>query len=208
MNRKPKPPPVPPVLWMFLIVFVFLLCVQIADMAYTAGEHAGEAEALRQVESFRQGRINALADLMQEQNKKLYRAKAEHYARLVVEECNRQGLEYLQLVAQMLHESGLREDATGGVGEIGLMQICPWWLTKADILGLDPISERELYDPVNNVKWGVAILKRCLGNTHGDLYKALCFYNAGPRWENGKGYANKVLRLRSMLEKQLQEARG
>ena len=152
MNRKPKPPPVPPVLWMFLIVFVFLLCVQIAGMAYTAGEQAGEAEVLRQVKSFRQGRINALANLMQEQNKKLYRAKAEHYARLVVEECNRQGLEYLQLVAQMLHESGLREDATGGVGEIGLMQICPWWLTKADVLGLDPISETELYDPVNNVK--------------------------------------------------------
>lgn len=208
MIRKLKPPPVPPVIWMFLILFAFLTCVQVADMAYTAGEKAGEAEALRQVESFRQDRVNALADLMQEQNRKLYRAKAEHYARLVVEECNRQGLGYLQLVAQMLHESGLREDATGGVGEIGLMQICPWWLGKADVLGLEVISETELYDPVNNIKWGVAILKRCLANTNGDLYKALCFYNAGGNWKAGQRYADKVLRLRSMLGKQLQEARG
>jgi soluble lytic murein transglycosylase-like protein len=201
-----KPPPVPGILWLAIILFAGWLTFEATQIAYSQGYVRGEiqTEAATQAEwrSRKEVQIEATADLMQARNPKLYRAKAVHYSRLIYEECEKQGVGHLQLVAQMSVESGLNEYATGAAGEIGLMQILPWWLDKAEELGLNPVTEQELYDPANNIKWGVAILARCLRNTNGNLHKALCFYNAGPKWQNGIKYADKVLRLRSQLEEQ------
>ncbi len=212
MTHKLKPPPIPGILWLAAILFAGWLVIEGTAVAYATGYLTGTTDG-RTVESLtwlsqRDSQIEALADLLQAKNPKLYRSKALLYARLIYQECDRYGIGHLQLTAQILQESGLREDATGAAGEIGLMQILPWWLTRADVLGLEPISQRELYDPAQNIRWGVAILARCLRNTNGDLFKALCFYNAGPRWERGKRYAEKVLRLRSMLERHMAEIRG
>lgn len=204
--RSLKPPPVPGILWLAIILFAGWLSYEATQIAYSQGYIRGETEteAATQAEwrSRKEAQIEATADLMQTRNPKLYRAKAVQYSRLIYEECEKQGVGHLQLVAQMSVESGLNEYVTGAAGEIGLMQILPWWLDKAAELGLEPVTEQELYDPANNIKWGVAILARCLRNTNGNLHKALCFYNAGPKWQNGIKYADKVLRLRSQLEEQ------
>lgn len=209
--RRFKPPPVPGILWLAVILMTGWLTFEATQIAYSQGYVRGEteAEAATQVEwrSRREVQIEATADLLQAMNPKIYRAKAEHYSRLIYQECEKQGVGHLQLVAQMIVESGLNEYSTGAAGEIGLMQILPWWLDKWAELGLEPVTEQELYDPANNIKWGVAILARCLGNTKGNLHKALCFYNAGPNWGRGVKYADKVLRLRSHLEEQAAKLR-
>lgn len=199
IRRRAHPHP-PPVLWFAIIIFVFLATVggfadfekAVFDEGFSKGVIVGN--------SFKQVQINTLADLLQIKNPKLYRAKALHYAKLIYNECERQGVGHTLLVALMIQESGLNEFATGKAGEIGLMQIMPWWLDKWQVLGLPQISAQELYDPVNNIRWGVTILKRSLGNTDGNIFKALCFYNAGGNWKKGIRYAESILGIRSNLE--------
>lgn len=213
MTRKNhRPPPMPGILWLALLLFAFWACYEASQTAWGLGLEVGRrqtiSEETREWVCRRREQISSLADVLQTRNPKLYRARAEHYAFLIYEECEKQGVGHLLLASLIIQETGVREEATGGAGEIGLMQILPWWLTKAEVLGLDPITPRELYDPVNNIRWGVAILKRCLINSNGDIHRALCWYNAGPNWKNGIKYADSVLRIRSKLEKEIQEARS
>lgn len=198
--------PIPGILWFAILVFSFLSlwtsATHFYDDTYQAGYKNGYEQGVVIANAFKQHLASAIADTLQAQNPKLYRAKAEQYANLLIYECEKQGIGHLIIIAIMMQESRLNEFATGAAGEIGLMQIMPWWLDKAGVLGLKKITRRELYDPANNIKWGVTIFAYNWKSTKGDLFRTLCVYNAGPtKWENGKRYATSVLAIRNGLNK-------
>jgi Transglycosylase SLT domain len=76
-------------------------------------------------------------------------------------------------VAQV--ESAYDPGAVGGVGEIGLMQICP---TTAAMLGYRG-TLAGLFEPETNIRYGVAYLARAWQLAEGDLCRALMKYRAG-----------------------------
>jgi soluble lytic murein transglycosylase-like protein len=67
-------------------------------------------------------------------------------------------------------ESGLRQDAIGPRGEIGIMQLMP---STARELGVDP------YDTLQNIDGGLRYLRQQY-DRFGDWGLALAAYNAGP----------------------------
>ena len=72
-------------------------------------------------------------------------------------------------------ESGYDPGATGGVGELGLMQVRP---TTAAMLGhTGPAAA--LLDPATNIRFGVAYLAQAWKLANGDLCRAPMKYRAG-----------------------------
>lgn len=72
-------------------------------------------------------------------------------------------------------ESGYDTRATGTAGELGLMQVRP--ATAAMLGHRGPATD--LYDPVTNVRYGVAYLARAWKLAGGDLCRTLMKYRAG-----------------------------
>jgi soluble lytic murein transglycosylase len=72
----------------------------------------------------------------------------------------------------MQAESGYDPEALSTKGAVGLMQLMPE--TARELAVADP------WDPEQNVRGGVAYLKRMLDLFTGDLDFALAAYNAGP----------------------------
>lgn len=77
----------------------------------------------------------------------------------IIEESNRRGFDPLFVLAMMQHESKMNPAARGLHGEIGLMQILPnsakWISQKMDL----PFNnKKDLLDPVQNIRIGVAYL--------------------------------------------------
>jgi hypothetical protein len=89
---------------------------------------------------------------------------------MVASEAARQGVDPALALRVARQESGFRSDARSPKGAVGPMQLLP--STAAD-LGVDPT------DPAQNVKGGVAYLKRQM-DTFGDPALAAAAYNAGP----------------------------
>ena len=82
-----------------------------------------------------------------------------------------------KLSASLVHavieqESGFRPCAVSSRGARGLMQIMP---ATAGELGLD-----DPFDPLANIVAGAKYLRQLLDRYHGDLFRALGAYNAGP----------------------------
>lgn len=117
-------------------------------------------------------------------------------APVIEREAQRQGLspELVQAVIQA--ESGYNAKALSSKGAMGLMQLMP---ATAAILAVD-----DPWDPVQNVRGGVAYLRRML-DRFGRLELALAAYNAGPTaverydgippYRETRTYVARVLRL-------------
>ncbi len=103
-------------------------------------------------------------------------------------------------------ESRFRDDARGGAGEIGLMQIgklaAQEWATAEKRL---PFEHGDLFDPALNARAGTwylgKLLKRYAGTNLPEAY-ALADYNAGRanvlRWIRGPASTNSAAFLESM----------
>jgi soluble lytic murein transglycosylase-like protein len=83
-----------------------------------------------------------------------------------------QKLEPSLIHAVIQQESGFRPCAVSASGAQGLMQIMP---ATAGELGLD-----DPFDPPANIAAGARYLRQLLDRYHGDLFRALGAYNAGP----------------------------
>jgi soluble lytic murein transglycosylase-like protein len=87
-----------------------------------------------------------------------------------------------ELVLAVMHvESRFRTYAVSEKNAMGLMQIMPStgrWL--APQVGVEWRGPHTLFDPIVNVRLGIAYLHRLTKRYHGDLAAALAAYNWGP----------------------------
>jgi hypothetical protein len=110
----------------------------------------------------------------------LSKAEIEVVSRLIVEEAHRHGLEPGLVLAVIQVESSCYHRAVSPVGAMGLMQLMP--ATGEELardLGIDWHGPETLFDPVVNVKLGVAYLKN-LSDRFDHVPTALAAYNWGP----------------------------
>lgn len=118
----------------------------------------------------------------------------EYIKKLIVEEARRQGVpEYLAL-AVAAHESGFNNIAvspknTDGSRDHGVFQLNDKYHKLNDV-----------YNPIENIRYGIGMLKAGLKKNNGDVAKTLSDYNAGANAkgkarEQGNKYAKKVMNL-------------
>jgi soluble lytic murein transglycosylase-like protein len=106
--------------------------------------------------------------------------KREALARAVIRESARSGLAVELVLAVILVESSGNALAVSNAGAIGLMQLRPSTAEAvAAEIGLPWSGPALLYDPVVNVRLGVAYLERLI-KRYGDIETALAAYNWGP----------------------------
>jgi soluble lytic murein transglycosylase-like protein len=127
-------------------------------------------------------RKGAKLDPMQREGvaRALVRAEAEH------------GLSVLMTLALIEQESRFHPHAKGPTGSLGLMQVQPVTAREvARLHGLAWQSDRTLFDPVQNVRIGLAYLAE-LRARFGSTDHAMAAYNIGP------GALNKLLEKRPL----------
>jgi soluble lytic murein transglycosylase len=110
----------------------------------------------------------------------LSRLELMRLAETIVEEARASDLDPALVLAVIRVESGFDAFAVSPAGAYGLMQILPATGEHlAGRLGVPWVGPRSLFDPVTNVKLGVAYLEE-LRERYGSLETALAAYNWGP----------------------------
>ncbi len=108
-------------------------------------------------------------------------AEVESLARAVVREARARDLEPLLVLAVVEVESSFDNFAVSPAGAFGLMQIRPaTGEALAQRLDIPWQGATTLFDPVANVRMGVAYLEELLQRFDDDLPTALAAYNFGP----------------------------
>jgi len=146
--------------------------------------------------------VAAIADYLHGRDMGLSRNEKEKLARTIVEAAQAHRFEPWLVLAVIRVESRFDPYAVSPAGAFGLMQIRrPTGEDLAGRLGLPWKGTRTLFDPISNVKLGVAYLEE-LRDQFGDIRTALAAYNWGPgrigrRIRRGRavpaGYTNLVL---------------
>jgi soluble lytic murein transglycosylase-like protein len=127
------------------------------------------------------GQARGFADLLASQRSGLSRREIEQVAIAMINEANARQLEPTLILAVVQVESGFDNFAVSPRGACGLMQILPaTGEALAQELGIRWVGRRTLFDPVANVRIGVAYLQMLLRRYAGDLPTALAAYNSGP----------------------------
>jgi len=110
----------------------------------------------------------------------LTRAEVDQLARTIVAEARRNALDPVLVMALIHVESRFNNFAVSPVGALGLMQILPSTGEElAAELGVAWRGPQTLFDPIANVRLGVAYLRQ-LSQRYEDLTTALAAYNWGP----------------------------
>ena len=155
-RRKPALDPV--------VLTRLMLCAIASGPATALAEEAGTATAAAVSEEVR-------APALPESK----RPDPAPYRAMLAREAASRGLPPAVADAVAYVESGYDPGATGGVGELGLMQVRP---TTAAMLGhTGPAAA--LLDPATNIRFGVAYLAQAWKLANGDLCRALMKYRAG-----------------------------
>ena len=111
----------------------------------------------------------------------LTRVEREELARCIVTEARRHQLEPSLVLAVMHIESLYDTFAVSDKDAMGLMQLLPStgeWL--APQVGVEWRGPQSLFDPIVNVRLGVAYLRQLADRYEGDIATALAAYNWGP----------------------------
>ena len=126
-------------------------------------------------------RTQAVRDVLATRRTGLTDAELDALARTIVEESDLRGIETRLVMAVMHVESRFNAFAVSPVGAVGLMQILP--STGAELAGRYDVEwrgARTLFDPVSNVRLGVAYLRELTDYYDGEIETALAAYNWGP----------------------------
>lgn len=135
----------------------------------------------------------------------------EQVAETIVEEARRLDFEASLVLALIEVESQFDAFAVSPVGAVGLMQVMPaTGKALAKDLGIEWRGLRTLFDPVHNLRIGLAYLDR-LRERFDDLPTALAAYNRGPtaigrRVRGGGtipvGYAERVMSAYDRIDRE------
>jgi soluble lytic murein transglycosylase-like protein len=129
------------------------------------------------------------AHLRAQRRNTLSEAQIAAVARTIAEESQRRAIDSGLILAVIHVESRFDAYAVSPVGALGLMQILPSTGAElADRLGVAWLGPRSLFDPVVNVRLGIAYLDE-LAERYGNTAMALAAYNWGP------GHIDQRLRL-------------
>lgn len=124
--------------------------------------------------------VPAIETALRELEAPLSRLEASRVARTLVAEARRASFSPEFVLAVIQVESGGDPFAISSKGALGLMQLLPTTgRAVAAELGLRWDGPKTLFDPVQNVRLGVAYLER-LRARYGNLSIALTAYNWGP----------------------------
>jgi len=140
--------------------------------------------------------VVAIAEHIARYRTGLLRQEVETLAQTIVDEANRHEMDPMLVLAVMTVESRYNNFAVSPVGAMGLMQVMP--RTGEEIaarLGISWVGPQTLFDPIANVRVGVAYLKQ-LSDRYDHMPTALAAYNWGP------GRIDRRLRRGSPLPKE------
>jgi soluble lytic murein transglycosylase-like protein len=149
---------------------VFSMAPRELPLAHTPSEQAKPAEAeIASIRAFLETRRTGLA-----------RFEVDRLARTIVAEAQRNALDPTLVMAVIQVESRFNTFAVSPVGALGLMQVLPSTGEEtAAELGVAWHGPQTLFDPIANVRIGVAYLRQ-LSKRYQDLPTALAAYNWGP----------------------------
>jgi soluble lytic murein transglycosylase-like protein len=126
------------------------------------------------------------------------------YSNIVVPLSRQHGLDWRLVTAIMAAESSFNPCAVSPKGAMGLMQIMPAVAREYEV------SPNEAFDPDENVRAGILLLKRLNKRYNGNLKLTVAAYNAGegnvehyggiPPFEETRNYVKKVLGYHSDLK--------
>jgi soluble lytic murein transglycosylase-like protein len=126
------------------------------------------------------GQVDAIGKFLASRRTALTPHEMAQLAHTVVLESKRHDLDPWLVISLMAVESGFYNYAVSEAGALGLMQVMP--ATGEELaarLGVRWRGSRTLFDPVANVRLGVAYLRE-LSDRYGRLPVALAAYNWGP----------------------------
>ena len=95
------------------------------------------------------------------------------YTKQVVSAATNYGLNPFVLASQMRQESHCNSNATGRLGELGLMQLKRFTLATR---GYDHLTDQQLRTPALNIKLGARHLRFCLRKCANSIVGALSLY--------------------------------
>ncbi len=124
--------------------------------------------------------VREIAGHLRSYHTRLARREIDELARTIVDEARRSSIDATLVLAVIHVESAYYNFAVSPVGALGLMQVLP--ATGEEIareLGLAWSGPQTLFDPITNVRVGVAYLRQ-LSDRYGSLPVALAAYNWGP----------------------------
>jgi soluble lytic murein transglycosylase-like protein len=127
-----------------------------------------------------EARAARIEKILRARNTGLSPAENAELARVIVDEARRHQIDPALVLAVMHVESRFDTFAVSPVGALGLMQLLP--STAAEMAAREDVpweGPRTLFDPVANVKLGVAYLRELL-DRYGEVRVALAAYNWGP----------------------------
>ena len=135
-------------------------------------------------------------------------ARSSEYDDLIVEHAERHGVRTDLVRAVMQVESGFNPHARSSKGALGLMQLMPTTIQQFGVM--NP------FNPIENVRAGVAYLRQLLDRYGNNEQLALAAYNAGPTAVDRHGQAVPpyretkayVARINQMTKGRLVEARA
>ena len=185
------------------IMIVLVLAVFLASFGRSRPETVPASEEPSQALESRavDPAVAAAAERLAE-SRVLVPAEIAPLAEALVAESRRRGFSPALVLAVIEVESRFDPFAASAAGALGLMQVMPaTGEVLARELGMDWRGERTLFDPIANLRIGLAYLEQ-MRERFGDLPTALAAYNRGPGAIGGRvrrgapipvGYARRVL---------------
>lgn len=186
-----------------IVLVLLLLAVCLASAGRSRPQTVRPPEALPRTVATRavDPAVAATAERLAE-SRVLILAEIDPLAEAVVAESRQRGFSPALVLAVIEVESRFDPFAVSDAGALGLMQVMPaTGKVLARELGIDWRGERTLFDPVSNLRIGLAYLEQ-MRDRFGDLPTALAAYNRGPGAIGGRvrrgtpipaGYARRVL---------------